>query len=252
MSIDEKVSQLNEKIPQVYEAGHNSGEEEMLRAMWEEIQEGGTRTDYSNLITKRYWSPKTFKPIYDITQSDNWYDFGRDWGKGYIDYIKEHGRISIKDLEEEQGISFIIGRGGNQHVRLCISPLFSEYNIVDISQSISLLYAFYGGYDSGGLYPERIEHLICSETTPFVTSTFQYARSYEHIGFEGEIGQNGLDLQWSTKLDRESLLALINCLVNKKSDTSGTQWVVTLGAENLAKLTDTEKASATEKGWTLA
>ena len=51
----------------------------------------------------------------------------------------------------------------------------------------------------------------------------------------------------STLLSHESLLRILNAL----TEVTTTQ-TLTLGAKNLAKLTDEEKAIATEKGWTLA
>ena len=95
-----------------------------------------------------------------------------------------------------------------------------------------------------------IDKVIVPSTAKF--STFMYCVNLEHVIFEGVIGQNGLKVDSCTKLDHESLMSIINCLEDKTADTSGTQWVVTLGATNLGKLTDEEKAIATERGWTLA
>ena len=52
----------------------------------------------------------------------------------------------------------------------------------------------------------------------------------------------------STKFTREALLEIIG---NLKAQTSGTK-TLTMGSTNLAKLTDEDKAIATNKGWTLA
>ena len=57
-----------------------------------------------------------------------------------------------------------------------------------------------------------------------------------------------LDIHYSTKFTREALLEIIG---NLKAQTSGTK-TLTMGATNLAKLTDEDKAIATNKGWTLA
>lgn len=51
----------------------------------------------------------------------------------------------------------------------------------------------------------------------------------------------------STKFTREALLEIIG---NLKAQTSGTK-TLTMGSTNLAKLTDEDKAIATNKGWTL-
>ena len=56
-----------------------------------------------------------------------------------------------------------------------------------------------------------------------------------------------LDIHYSTKFTREALLEIIG---NLKTVT--TTMTLTMGSTNLAKLTDEDKAIATNKGWTLA
>lgn len=60
------------------------------------------------------------------------------------------------------------------------------------------------------------------------------------------IGVN-LNIASSTKFEREDLLTILN---NLKTVTSSQR--LTMGDTNLAKLTDEDKAIATNKGWTLA
>ena len=60
------------------------------------------------------------------------------------------------------------------------------------------------------------------------------------------IGTN-LDISSSTKFTREALLEIIG---NLKTVTSTK--TLTMGSTNLAKLTEEDKAIATNKGWTLA
>ena len=56
-----------------------------------------------------------------------------------------------------------------------------------------------------------------------------------------------LDIHYSTKFERTDLVTILN---NLKTVTSAQ--TLTMGATNLAKLTDEDKAIATNKGWTLA
>lgn len=65
------------------------------------------------------------------------------------------------------------------------------------------------------------------------------------------INSNNFDVHWSEKLSHDSLVSIINALADKTSDTSGTEWVCTLGTTNLNKLSATEIAVATGKGWVL-
>ena len=77
-------------------------------------------------------------------------------------------------------------------------------------------------------------------------SMFSYCSSLEEIHMIN-INAN-LSISASTKFTREALLEIIG---NLKAQTSGTK-TLTMGSKNLAKLTDEDKAIATNKGWTLA
>lgn len=57
----------------------------------------------------------------------------------------------------------------------------------------------------------------------------------------------GIDISSSTKLTRQALIDLFNSL-----GTPATQQTLTIGATNLAKLTEADKQIATAKNWTLA
>ena len=79
-----------------------------------------------------------------------------------------------------------------------------------------------------------------------MSSMFNYCNNLEEIHM---ININAsLDIHWSTKFTREALLEIIG---NLKAQTSGTK-TLKMGSTNLAKLTDEDKAIATNKGWTLA
>lgn len=71
----------------------------------------------------------------------------------------------------------------------------------------------------------------------------------ENIVVEGVVGQSW-NVSQSTKLTHDSLMSIINALKNYAG--TGTTKTLTLGTTNLAKLTDAEKAIATQRGWTLA
>ena len=101
-----------------------------------------------------------------------------------------------------------------------------------------------------------IDYLQVSAGTTY-TSAFYKASQLQNLNIVGVIGNNGFNVS-ACPLSHESLMSIINCLENKTADTSGTKWVVTLGATNLAKLEATEAgmnaiAEATQKkGWDLA
>lgn len=78
------------------------------------------------------------------------------------------------------------------------------------------------------------------------TNPFGVCVALQNITIDGTIGQSGLNFSWSP-LTHDSLMSIINALGVTDSALS-----ITLGTDNLAKLTDAEKAVATQKGWTLA
>lgn len=81
-----------------------------------------------------------------------------------------------------------------------------------------------------------------------IKTAFNGCCALENIVVEGDILQD-INFSYSSKLTHDSLLSILRALVN---NTEGAALTCTLGKENLAKLTDGEKALATEKGWTLA
>lgn len=97
---------------------------------------------------------------------------------------------------------------------------------------------------------KTIDKLIVGENTKAYTNWFNGCSALENLTIEGVIDKNGFSVQWSPKLTHDSLISIINVL--KDLTGSGTAYTVTLGTTNLAKLTDVEKAIATQKGWTLA
>ena len=85
-----------------------------------------------------------------------------------------------------------------------------------------------------------------------ISSMFVGCDALENITFNGVIKKSGLSLSSCTKLTHESLMSIINALYDWAAEGSTSTYTLTLGSTNLAKLTDAEKAIATQKGWTLA
>ena len=74
---------------------------------------------------------------------------------------------------------------------------------------------------------------------------FNYCRNLESIEMTGM--KVNFDISYSTKFTREALVVILNNLA-----TVSTSQTLKMGATNLAKLTEEDKAIATNKGWTLA
>lgn len=85
-----------------------------------------------------------------------------------------------------------------------------------------------------------------------ISGMFENCNNLANITFNGCIKITGLSLSQSSKLTHDSLMSAINALYDWASEGSTSTYKLTLGSTNLAKLTDAEKAIATQKGWTLA
>lgn len=238
------TSEMPNGINEVYQ----NGEKAMLNAMWEALQGGGRRTNYSSSFFEgTTFTKKTFKPIYDIrpTSCNLWTrDAVPDKAK-----IRAEGQVNMIELEKEQGIVFDFSNVTN-FTNAFSGGLFSHLSTIDLKSATVLTMIFYGGYLSGqneDLWLKRIERLICYETNDLSQNCFHYQRSLTYIGFEGVIGKS-VNLA-HCPLVVESINKLFACLKDY-SEIGGT-YTVTLRADRENMLTAEEKAVATNKGWTL-
>ena len=122
--------------------------------------------------------------------------------------------------------------------------VFASSGITDTKVPIVVEGSLSNGFNAAGV--KMVRSLDLTNCTS-VTRAFVGASNLQSIGFVGLIKLTGLDLSNCIKLDKASLVALINCLEKK---TDGGTWEVTLGS-NKNKLTAQELAVATNKGWTV-
>lgn len=93
----------------------------------------------------------------------------------------------------------------------------------------------------------KIEGALDLSECTNVTNAFLATTSLEEIEFEPLTIPISISFSTCTKLTHQSLMSIINGLAVVEATQT-----LTLGTTNLAKLTDEEKAIATEKGWSLA
>lgn len=94
---------------------------------------------------------------------------------------------------------------------------------------------------------KTVRKLIVNENTP-MSGSFDYCTALENVTFEGVIGKNGLDLQWSTKLSKASIESIIYAL-----STTSNGLAVTLSATALNTAFETSEGAAdgsTSEEWT--
>lgn len=207
------------------------GRQEEWSKFWDAYQANGALTNYSQAFYGERWSERTFKPKYSISPTS----------------AAEMFRNSMLNID--------------------LSSLCSELNInIDFSKCTNTTYLFYGSRiirlpeidltsvnniatrEFGEMrYLKTIDKLIIkSDGSQRFSNTFTNDNKLENLTIEGTIGQNGFNVQWCP-LTHESLISIINALQDK-TDISDS-WTVTLGADNIAKLTPDELKIAENKGW---
>lgn len=234
MIFGHEIATISENNEKVHDAGVEAGIKAEYDRFWDSYQQNGDRVIYSRAFTT-CWNDELFYPKYDMYPTKADFMFNGVTITNLKERLKECNRI----IDFSNVTAF--------------QQIFQDTNtyalpVIDMSNATSSSYAFYSSYIV------EIEKIISSENTTFSAYTFGIMSKLENVVFEGTIAKNGLDIHWSKKLTHDSLMSIINCLKDYSEDTSGTSWAVTLGTDNLVstKLTDEEKAIATEKGWTLA
>jgi hypothetical protein len=106
-------------------------------------------------------------------------------------------------------------------------------------------------------FPSNIEHLkeinfegISGDSANNYIYCFTNNSSLIDIQEIGTISLSGFNFSNCQLLNHDTLIRILDALYDY-SDSEDT-YTITLGTVNLAKLTDEEKAIATEKGWTLS
>ena len=249
MSIAEKLTTIAENEQRVFEAGKTAEWNEL----WDGLQSVGTRTDYrrfcysTQFIIDRDTTPRwNFKPKYDIkpsTAAEMFRQFNSGSGAG-IRY--QNLKIDLTQWLEDLGVAFDTSN--------CIDAQSMLYNCQGISRMPFLDFSKCTGANTLAYFCgasavlTTIDGIKSSENTAWDSRSFTSNNQLNHCIFSGVIAKS-FSLS-NTKLDHESLLSVLNTL--KDLTGTGTTLTLTLGATLQAKLTDAEKAIATQKGWTLA
>ena len=226
MSLVEKVERAKTDYDEVYEAGIEEGKQADYDQFWDAFQGGGAATYYVYRFAGQGWNDTSFKPKYDIKPVGNANGMFRDSTITNMRAIFLSCGITL-DMSKSTGNNATFG-----YTKNTLLPK------LDFSSATLLQSTF-----SSSSQLVEIEEMVVHEKLQYA-STFSGCTALEHLIVTGTIGQNGFDVS-ACPLSRDSLISIINALMSGASKT------ITLGTTNLAKLTDAEKAIATQKGWTL-
>lgn len=224
-SIAEKLITIAENEQKVYEAGKQAEYD----AFWNNFQDYGNKTNYEYSFCGATWTKKIFKPKYDIKPSSGAEGIFQNSDIN-VDLVEYLASLGVKlDISEATSIS-----KGFQNTQ------FTRLGLIDVTGLVTCTQLF-----NRAEYLVTIDTLKCKFTNTW-SNAFVGCSALENITIDGEIGK-AVSFADCKKLSHDSLMSIINHLRNLTSALT-----LTLGSTNLAKLTDAEKAIATEKGWTLA
>lgn len=266
MTLDKKLEIIKNNVPSV----HKAGKDEQARALWEYYQRGGERTDYLSAFAGMQWDAENFKPLYDMqpTYADMMFFWFNMPLHPYPDEIPDP--IDLVDRLEKAGVTLDFSKCTN-FWRAFSYAYISHVGTIDF-KNCKYIGTFYDregnhldreieqtptkwGAMFKGSYIKTIDKLIFNYLNPSFDSKW-LPEDLENVTCEGEILHGGLDFSNCPNITRDSIMQFLNCLVDLTSET-WRNWVpytsatVTLGETNAAKLTDMDKAVATNKGWTL-
>ena len=227
MNIAEKTLQLKQDFDEVFEAGKKAEQD----TFWDTFQKNDTRQDYQN----GFYGWSNFKTI------DTKYPVRTNTLYSTFTYCRELEVLPIV-LLSNTATGFATCYCAFNDCRKLKSV---DFDIVNNNTASS-------AWDSTFNYCyelKTIQKIVVLESQVFKLSTFRGCGALENLTIEGTIGQNGFNVQWSTLLTYNSLMSIINALKDYSADTSGTEWIVTIGSTNKAKLTDIELDIAQNKGW---
>lgn len=237
MSIAEKLTQIAENIPEVFEAGK--------KAEWDEFMDSFQNGIYPDIYEYRFsgcgWNDDTFKPKHSIHPTMATSIFRRNRFSG-----------DMVELFKRQGITLDFS-GCTAMTYAFYECSASRIGVIDCSAAGSLTGTF--GYMYGC---HTIDEVILSESNTFAAATSFRCPELVEIRISGTIGQNGFDIHWSTKLSKDSILSIIKAL---SSTTSGLTVTLPVAAVNAADWTNTvidgvtyntfEAVSGTKSNWTI-
>lgn len=182
--------------------------------------------------------------------------------KGSVQFFYNCSRLLFIDIPDDVMSD---GKAVNGMFTNCSSLLFCKnvriYNRIHtyFLQNCSNLKEVYGECIEGGKYASMFDG--CSSLTNIhdivfdftncksnsdVNNMFNKCSSLEDVRFKESTLTVNLNVSACISLSHDSILSLINAC----AEVSSTQ-TLTLGSTNLAKLSEEEKAIATNKGWTL-
>ena len=230
----ENINQLNSDIQAIKSAIVGSGVE---------IAEGTKIEEYADKVVEVYEAGK--KAEWDAF----WDSYQQDGAK--LNYTQAFYSTRWNDINYKPKYPLICSSCQSMYNSSRISNTIQN---IDISGCTNTQYLF--GYVTTLI---TIPKLIVSESTPF-KDTFISCSNLENLIIEGEVGQNGFNVQYSKKLNGKSIVSIIEALSSEKSgltvtlsQTAKNNMTFPITSEQSKVTYDSwENLIATKSNWTIS
>lgn len=225
------LAEIPDKIEEVYDTGVEVGSAELDLEHWKMLTRNGTREYWNNFLSCSDYTGYTFPKPVQISGTNKYYLEGL-----FYNYQGKYlpSGIDLSGVAENLTMNTTSWFSWSSKLVEIPDMGLPPVNWLTISNVANL---------------EKIEKIRFNGTNKALS--ISSAPKLKEIGIEGVIGQK-VSLSTCSLLNHETLMSIINNLKDYSEDTSGTVYTCAFGTTNLEKLTDEEKAIATQKGWTLA
>ena len=192
MTVAEKLQNIAENVPRIYDAGKKAEYD----AFWDSFQEGGAVKDYSSTFGAG-WTALTFRPKHDVITSN-----------AYMMFRGSKMNIDLEAHLQSLGVSLDLSQAINTQYIFNTSE-FTRVGKVDLSSSS-------GSYPLDSVFT-GCRKLVTIDEIVLKTGSkgeinetcFKDCIALESLSLTGMI-TTLIDLQWSTKLSRTSIMSVLN------------------------------------------
>lgn len=200
MTTAEKLQTAADNIPKVYEAGKKAEYDKLWVTGMKNLQSRPYENKYA--FAGPFWTDTTFNPNMSLTPNV---------AEGFFfqSYI-----VDLNGILERNGVTFDFSHVTHGE-RLAYYSNIRNFPVTDLSSANnnSGLRAAFAGLTNGDV---SLPLILSNSGQQTFTNTFDYSEGLTDLVILGGVIGKSINLTWSTRLTRESMISVINAL----SDTS--------------------------------
>lgn len=242
MSIREKLAKIATDMPKVYEAGKAEGEQAGRKAIWDGLQDYGNRTDYRTAFYGLL--DEVFYPTHDIKPT-------------IAQQMFSYSKITnLKQRLLDCGVKLDLSKATTVWEAFFRAYELTHLPVIDTTSATSVDYMI---ADCTSLV--EVEKIILkADGSQGSGGLLGYCSSLERVTIEGTIGKNSINLSRSRKLNKASIISVINALSTTSSGLTATisitatnkEFETSAGANNGSTSAEWLALIATRPNWTIA